>query len=323
MRGALLVPIAILAGCYSPHYQDCVISCASNACPSGFDCRDDKMCRPSDTTGTCQNIESDARQLVDTSGDAPYPTGMWNAAQMVDVMMPDVSDPTLTDDLLEMYFTHLGDIWVTKRSSTASAWSTPVAVPELGSPVSDHNPNMTPDGLTMLLASDRPGSTGIDLWQSKRSSRSVPWGTPVRVPELESNVSDNSASLSYDELTIVFSSDRLGSNTDIFMATRTAGSPWTGVRELPELNIVNQEDTHPWLSPDKRTIYFMSDRTGGGDLYVARRATPADPFDMPQAISELNHGSNFDGDPWVSPDGHHIFFASDISGVSHIYEATR
>jgi hypothetical protein len=64
IRAALVAVLA--AGCYSPSYQDCVISCAvSNVCPSGLDCIGG-VCRT--MTGECGGSGMD---------DAFVPIGTW------------------------------------------------------------------------------------------------------------------------------------------------------------------------------------------------------------------------------------------------------
>jgi Tol biopolymer transport system component len=60
-----------------------------------------------------------------------------------------------------------------------------------------------------------------------------------------------------------------------------------------------------------------------GDLYVAPRARRGEPFGAPRPIAELNAPGALDQDPWISPDGRHLFFASDRSGQMAIYEARR
>jgi hypothetical protein len=54
------------------------------------------------------------------------------------------------------------------------------------------------------------------------------------------------------------------------------------------------------------------------DLYMVRRATPADPWGVPQPISELNTNAA-ENDPWLSPDEHVLYFSRN----SAIFMATR
>src|SRR3569623_282947 len=120
-----LVVAALAAGCYSPRYKDCTISCASNACPSDLACVAG-MCRTNGATEACSATGSDAG--VD-DGDAPddapvdavpYPTGMWGSASLVDLGAAANVDPSLTPDMLDMFFTRSGTIYENTRATTTS-----------------------------------------------------------------------------------------------------------------------------------------------------------------------------------------------------------
>lgn len=56
---AVVVAVLCMVGCYSPHYGDCEVSCASNVCPSGLECREG-MCRVAGGSGACSSITPDA-----------------------------------------------------------------------------------------------------------------------------------------------------------------------------------------------------------------------------------------------------------------------
>jgi hypothetical protein len=63
------------------------------------------------------------------------------------------------------------DLWTTTRSSIGEAWSTPTNLGAVvNSAVTDSQPNLSPDGLTLILASNRPGSLGgTDLYVTTRT----------------------------------------------------------------------------------------------------------------------------------------------------------
>ena len=71
----------------------------------------------------------------------------------------------------------------------------------------------------------------------------------------------------------------------------------------------------PTLSPDELVILFSSNRSGGGDIYYATRAAPTDAFGTVDKVPTINTPDQ-DGDPHLSADGCHIYFASNTnSGV--------
>jgi Tol biopolymer transport system component len=61
------------------------------------------------------------------------------------------------------------DIYITSRSEIDQPWSKPVNLgPTVNSPMEDWHPCVSPDGSTLIFASDRPGGLGdFDLWQAQ------------------------------------------------------------------------------------------------------------------------------------------------------------
>jgi hypothetical protein len=85
--------------------------------------------------------------------------------------------PTVRRDGLEIIFTSdrpgsFGgfDLWVSTRPTTADLWSTPVNLgPEVNTAFDDRAAYLSDDGLTLILASNRPGGFGgDDLYVSTR-----------------------------------------------------------------------------------------------------------------------------------------------------------
>ena len=230
-------------------------------------------------------------------------------------------DPTLTEDLLELYFNRNADIYVSKRASTADAWGAPAAVTELNSAATETTPEVSGDGLTIYFASARtPTQGGNDIWMATRGSRSAAWGTPVAVGELSSTGGDGAPVLA-DPLTITIDSER-ATTLDLYIATRAApGAAWGAPAALAELNSAQQEG-NAMLSADKLVVYFDSNRSGDGELYVATRASATEPFSPPARIMELT-SSGADTDPWVSPDGRIMYFTSTRDGMHRLWQTTR
>ena len=56
----------------------------------------------------------------------------------------------------------------------------------------DGCPIQSPDGLSLYMASNRPGGKGgLDIWVATRLSRIDPWGAPVNLPEPINSPSDD------------------------------------------------------------------------------------------------------------------------------------
>jgi Tol biopolymer transport system component len=241
----------------------------------------------------------------------------------------DVLDPTMTFEELEIYFASptggQTDIWVSTRTVATDPWGPSTLVAELSSPQNDQGPEVTVDGLTMYLASDRGGS-GMRLYVSQRRTRDTPWATPTSVGSLGTSALDEAPGLDRSQLNLAFASQR-GTATDahLFAATRPdTSAAWQGVTELSALNSAWQ-DTDPALFSNGAGLVFASRRlTQGGtaDLFEAARPDETSPFASLAPITSLNTSSNEEG-PWLSQDGTLILFSSDRSGHYRIYQASR
>jgi len=237
------------------------------------------------------------------------------------------ADPTLTADELELYFSSNPntdwDIWVVKRASKADEWGTPSKVVELSSAVLDETPEVSADGFTIYLASERTGGTaGEHLWVSHRKLRTDLWDPPVPVTDFVGGDKDLSPTLQKDQLVMVFASLH-GSDWDLYQTTRAStADKWGTPRPLTELNSP-QFDWDPALYEDGRGIMFASRRLNTvNSLFYASRDTVTSEFSPPKPATELN--VNDDADPWLSNDGTHIVFDSRrAGGPIRIYEAWR
>lgn len=230
----------------------------------------------------------------------------------------DEDDPTLTGDMLEIYFDRDHDIYRSTRSSLTAAWSTPQAVTQLNSADNETTPGITPDGLTIFVASNRSGGIGpYDLWFSTRPSKSGSWSTPQLVSTINTVESESGPCPAADLLTITYSS-RISGDWDIYQSTRASTSAaWGTPVPLSPLNSTDA-DGDPWLVG--YLLVFGSTRSGDYDLYFSIRSGAS--FTAPGAIGSLNTSSD-DTDPWLSPDLRTIIFASDRSGDWDLYIATR
>jgi len=250
--------------------------------------------------------------------------GTWGAPEIAFVGLDGDDDPSLTEDMLEMYFNRTGDIYVTTRATLTSPWTNPIQVMELSAPEDDSTPEVTLDGLQLVLSSNRAGSQVHDLWVASRSNRSSPWGTPTIFSTLNTSAEDSAGSRSADGLEMVYSSTQAGGagDFDVYLASRTSSpGPFPTFRRLVNLGTVNH-DGSPFITADKSAVYLDSNRAGTMgdlDLYVSKLVAD---YEVPTPVTELNSAA-LDADPWVSPDGHHMYFTSNRDGTTRIYHATR
>lgn len=213
-------------------------------------------------------------------------------------------DPSLSGDLLEIYFNASNELWRATRATSDAPFGPPQLATELNTASAESTPELVADGLTIYLASDRGGDT--DIWQAARTSRGVAFGPPVRVVELATAGVDLSATPTPDQLLLVI--DRGG---DLYSSSRAdAQAPWANTTPIAGVNST-AIDTGGALDDSGTLLVWATDRAGGAggfDLWWASRTDRTTPWSAPAPIAELN---TFEGeaDPWLSPDARTIVFA--------------
>jgi Tol biopolymer transport system component len=242
----------------------------------------------------------------------------------------DVQDPTLPADETEIFFSSptagSNDIWTSRRASPTAPWTTSVLVSELSSATNDESPELSGDGLSIYLASDRAGA-GMRLYFSQRADRFQPWAPPQAVTGLGPSSGDTAPASDAARLTLVFASQR-ATETDLHLYLAARGDPTAAWGVAVKLSAIDSawQDRDPALFAGGRGLVFASRRTGAGrtaDLFQTTRADPGDAFMVaPVPLIELNT-ELAEGDPWLSPDGRHIVFMSDRDGPSRLYESWR
>ena len=96
--------------------------------------------------------------------------------------------------------------------------------PGLNTASDDFRPNVRKDGREIVFDSNRAGGLGgLDIWTATREIIYDDWLSPVRLEApINSPANETRASLSWDGLTMVFGSNRAGSEgvTDVYVTTR-------------------------------------------------------------------------------------------------------
>jgi hypothetical protein len=242
-------------------------------------------------------------------------------------------DPSLTGDRLELYFSsdrgspgdH--DIWVSVRVSVDQPWRTPTLVVELSTSFNEGPPEVSDDGLTMMLSSNRNGAgTRDDIYISTRASRDVAWGVPVEVTDLSTATLDINASVYGGGSSVVITHDSTGADErDLYESKRpTPISSWDIPMPLAGFAMMAIRESNGMVIPNGLVMVFDTDRppSTGTDIWIARRPSPSDSFLELARITEVASSSS-DGDPWLSEDELVLVFASSRDGNSDIYEAVR
>lgn len=213
------------------------------------------------------------------------------------------------------------------ESSQYSDWSAPVNLgPVVNSAVGDIEVSISKDGLSLYLASSRPGGFGgFDIWVSQRASVDDPWGTPQNLgPAINTSAREQAPFLSLDGHRMYFFSNRPGGfgGTDLYVSRRRDKRDdfgWQPPENLGSGVNGSFNETLPVYFEDDAsgtaTLYFGSNRPGmgGTDIY-ASALRPDETFGPAVLVAELN--SSFrDAGFAIRRDGLEMFLASDRTGT--------
>jgi len=258
-------------------------------------------------------------------------------------------NPTLTADLLEIYFTSdresgNGDVWFATRSDPSQPFGQAVSIAEVNSIFFETSSAISADGLTLWFGSDRGTGVGsTDIWQSTRRSRSDPWQSPFNVVALDTAVEDIPRPPGQHGLVMPLSS-KPGAVYQTFLAVRpSTGAPFGKPVLVSELAFTDRTTVDGFLTDDGLTLFYSSSplqypadagpRPGdasansidGGpvpsaDLFVAMRRSTTEEFSAKFPLDDLNTSGD-ERDPWLTPDGKTLYFTSDRDGALSIYTA--
>lgn len=204
---------------------------------------------------------------------------------------------------------------------------------ELNTTSLDGCPIQAPDGLSLYMASNRPGGLGgLDIWVAHRASTDAPWGAPVNLGEPVNSAADDFCPTPVQGKGLFFVSREALPGTcgqgDIFFTRRNPHHGWVEPQHLgcsPSGPNTGQDEQGPsYVEADGRAqLYFSS----GPDLFVSDRAADGR-FGPGAAIAELN-GPASDTQPNVRRDGREIVFTSNDTarpgalGGFDVYTSTR
>ena len=162
----------------------------------------------------------------------------------------------------------------------------------------EYNPDISPDGTTVLFNSYRFGgwklvSTTLLTKESKRISSSTDY-------YFNGSYSPDGNQIAYEKV-------GRGEKTQIYISDKNGGK-----ETLVSVGMKDVENRMPVWSPDGTSIIFYSNKNGSTDIYrydtVKKDITN---------LTKTEKGNNFN--PSVSPDGKKIAFFSDRNGYLDLY----
>ncbi|HEY5935599.1 MAG TPA: hypothetical protein VIU61_13205 [Kofleriaceae bacterium] len=158
------------------------------------------------------------------------------------------------------------DLWLATRASRAAELEAPTPVTATNNAAENWGPYLTSSGLALYYVE------GADLRVSRRASTSDEFTTVSVLGTLNTSFSEFEPTVTPDELTIYFASDRGGRGLDLYVATRASiDASFDEPTLVGELSS-GADDIPSWVAPDLCEIQMtQSNGATGWDLYYARR----------------------------------------------------
>lgn len=235
--------------------------------------------------------------LIITAAPAPSQDEATNLGPVVNSLDSDFG-PIVTADGLALYFTsdreggYGGqDIWVSRWAN--GKWGTPTNLGELVNTKYNEGPDtFSVDERTMYFTKcDREGEPGTcDIYTAAFDEATKTWGNVQNMGKnINSRFNDANASISYDESTLYFVSnrpteDKKRTHWDIFVSRRE-GRGWNEAKRLgPPVN-TPMDEFHVMIHQNDVDLFFCSNGHGGfggSDIFMSssREGTFSEPQNL-------------------------------------------
>lgn len=243
-------------------------------------------------------------------------------------------NPALSPDNQTLYFVRVNhpentfgekdseDIWFCQLQA-GGTWSTAQRIPALN--IGRYNAvlSVSNDGKTLLINGifDKKGT----IWKKRGLSISMligdSWNTPERIKirkySKRNRGMKSSSSLSSDGTVLILSFSRTynSNRSDIFVSHQFPDlARWSKPKKIKSLSTKFSEDT-PFLSADKKIIYFASDRIlkEKFDIYKSKRTTDSwQDWDEPTLLNDTINSTE-----WES------YFKTNIKGSFAYFSSTK
>jgi hypothetical protein len=200
------------------------------------------------------------------------------------------------------------DIYVAKWNSTTEGWdSISNELGRLNTDGFDAISHLTSDGNRMyitlntsVLDTKKP-TRSSDICTADFTSKGT-WNSakPIKNKTINTSFFDGAATVTEDENTMYFVSDRKGekSKSDIYVVEKV-GKNWGEAVPLPmHVNSIENETT-PYITPDGRFLFYSSDGLngmGGYDIYVVEKKANGEwgnPINLGPEFNSVNHDTHF------------------------------
>ncbi len=195
-------------------------------------------------------------------------------------------------------------------------WSAPVGIAELNTIDHDASISISADGQELYIYKagfvNSRESEGGDIFVSRLNG--TEWSEPEKLaPVINSSSKESHISISADNRTIYFSSNRPGGfgGMDVYTVSKLPNGKWGRAKNLgPAINTEYDEDA-PFIHPDGKTLYFSSGghkTMGGLDIFKSTNSNGR--WTAPVNVGYPINSTDDDIYYTPTPDGKRAYFAS-------------
>lgn len=239
-------------------------------------------------------------------------------------------------------------IMATAAGAQLSAWGGSQKIDEIAGNHADLNtssldgcPIQSPDGLSLFMASNRPGGKGgLDIWVATRPSSSAPWGAPTNLGEPVNSAADDFCPTPVGKRGLFFVSREALPGAcgqgDIYYTHQRGSGTWAEPERLlcspAGPNSELDEQGPSWLSVNgklrgQKQLYFSRSSANPavpGEIFMSTRENGAR-FGSATLVTALNDAAANDIQPNVRADGLEVVLSSNRTGSQgqDIWVATR
>ena len=209
--------------------------------------------------------------------------------------------------------------------------------PDLNTAFVDGCPIQSPDGLSLYMASNRPGGLGgLDIWVARRDTKDGPFGAPENLGEPVNSTADDFCPTPVRGNGLFFvSRESLPGSCglgDIYYARQNPAHGWSEPANLgcapSGPNTALDEMGPSYFEAEGQAYLYFSSSSGAvpGDIFVSERLADGT-YGPASAVAGLNSSGN-DIQPNVRKDGLEVVLSSNFAypgakGGQDIYAATR
>ena len=230
-------------------------------------------------------------------------------------------------------------------SAHFAEWSPAQKIDEIGGNSTELNttsldgcPIQSPDGLSLYMASNRPGGQGLlDIWVATRPNKHAPWGAPENLPAPINSAADDFCPTPVRRNGLFFVSRRVLAGVtcgqgDIYFTRRHPADGWSEPEHLacaPAGPNSELDEQGPSRVKIRGTKYLFFSRSSvsppvAGDIFVSEKAGGT--YGPAVAVGPLNDPTSNDIQPNVRRDGLEVVFSSNRAGGAggqDIWASTR